>query len=238
MKQEEALQRVLLRYELAHDMSPDVRSAMWDAQKATFTHILKTHGKYSLYLSISAWLYVWLKKLGLGITLAKSAMVVSVAAVTGSIIITGAAAYTVHQVFIAPPEAVETSMPREGEDARDAGQASRPAALKRFDLGVLPFEYQPSISREGARANLKIAQIALKSMGPDRAAFMADPGAFAKPRRALTGSVVKMGTLYRISVKLVDGASMRVLSLASGSASGEEDIDRACEELMRKMDLP
>ncbi|TAL29462.1 MAG: hypothetical protein EPN93_21435 [Spirochaetes bacterium] len=235
MKRIDALHDVLAAYGLTHDMPVSARAAMRDSQKEVLSAILKNKGRLTLLVSLAVGFQFLLKKLGIGITLAKSALAVSAAAIGATIVISGTAVYTIHKVVLAPI-VEESANPHEGTDSRDREKKSLEFIHPPFDLGIMPFESDASVSREAARVSLGIAQLTLRLKGPDHAAFMANPTAFAKPRRALTGTVVKLGSIFRISVKLIDNASSQVVFFTSENANGEADIDRACAAIMARME--
>ena len=112
MNRADTLARVLDKYKLSHPIPAELQQGMMKAQKRSLVEILKKNKKYSLFSMMSLGLYFWLRRSGIGISLAKCMIITSLASLAAASFLIGGTYYALQHISSIPsPSALQPPGP-------------------------------------------------------------------------------------------------------------------------------
>ncbi len=246
MNQADTLKEVIKKYKLQMPMEPYQKKLLNDSKKRTYIRILKKHGLYfTILLPVISFLY-WVKKFGITLSLAKSALIVGAAALITAGVVTGGSFYIVKEVILKKPENIEKKINKNVDsntnknpvDKKDKTRASeKPSFLSgqvTYRIGIIPFKFD---------GDKKIASAALQEIlsnirrikGKNSAAVFDLSSMGKRVSKKLTGTLIKLGGSYRISIKLIDLKNSKIELYTSETAKRENDLANACKKLAVKI---
>lgn len=230
MKHDDPIKELLIKYKMDRPLPDDQRRRMRKIKKHTLVTIIKKQGKYSTFLFVVISFYLWIKRVGISLSLGKSAVVIlSAITVLGGAAAAGAI-YIISRSAAPEMECIEQGRNAPAGEARGSGRTTAP----NYRAIIVPLEYDPEIGQAGALANNLIRN---ELNGMKGGAAVTPPGSSGsdKAKKILTGSVVKLENMYTITVRIIDRNTSRILYFGSENAESEHDIPRACRELSARI---
>ncbi|MCP4130226.1 MAG: hypothetical protein GY754_04525 [bacterium] len=252
MSQVDQFKKVLVKYKFHNPTPPENKKAVGKFKKDTLVTILKKKGKYGLFVSLVISLFLWTKKAGFSISIGKIMLIVAAVGTVTAATISAGAYFTVK--YIAETRSLEKTEPIEKneldimEPTKDTIKDSekktafappvtpdkKPEAEKiRYKLAVTGLQYDSSIKDIGRKINNSILAGVVSIGGKDAAARISTIPKKERPKKILSGTIVKLDETYRISAKIVEKG--RVILYETETAKSKDDIDRACKALSKKI---
>jgi len=230
MKPGTLLRKILSRYRLDHPVSESGRQRMLSARQRTLTMIMKNKGKYGIFFALVLKIFYLARGSGIPLSVAKSAM----AAATLLLVTTGAIStgtyYTVkyiqHEIKTSVLEKPPAFIPADGKEL-PAGNTS-PAPVQ-YDIAIGKFQSPGSESRLADALEDDLRTRLSRMRGNEKVIMLSKlpPGAEKLPRYLLLGSIIPMGEHVRVSARLVEISTSKIVVYVSQTIDGEENIHEA-----------
>jgi hypothetical protein len=238
MNEREILRRLLEKFRFTAPLPDDVRRGVPARRKSGLVSILRMKKKYGMFIAPVIWFFFLARRLGMSITVAKCTVIVwsIIILMTGAA--TTGAVYAVKRFVSAESAPEAPAVPGKGgavqADAR-AVSASPGAEEQPASLGVVPFEFVGAEAGLAEKVTRKIGGSLIGSRGARKVVYVGGPAGSRKAKTLLLGTVVKLGDGYRITARVVDTASSRILVFASEKISSVEEIEGACVKISGKV---
>ncbi len=241
MNKTEQLEKLLRKFRFDRPVEPGVRERISRNKKRQFTAIMKKTGGYTFSFGIVASLFFALKKLGLGVSIVKTALIMAAAT-------TAAATLIAVGVYTAVTQMNDSD---KKNDSHIKTEKQVPELVKKNDLSpVLQDDSRDAIScRIGiqlfnaAAADKKMAIAVTDIVARELAA--ARGGEYTVNMRKgvggkrygmiLVGSVDRHDGAYTITARVSDVRDSRVIFYASEKVLSTEDVAAACKSIARKI---
>ncbi|MFH0977013.1 MAG: hypothetical protein V1874_14625 [Spirochaetota bacterium] len=242
----ELLKAVIDRYELSEPVPQDVRLAMDRSRKENLVKILKKDARRFIFISTVVSFFLWIKKFGISLSIAKSAVTVTTACIISAGALTTAGVYTTKKII----EHFSAGMPNTEEKIEEMKKTKTGSLERRIVPGILTYavavsqiemdeisndrlyEYTNKIIRD--LRNIKGAQAAININNLDKKHFS---------DKILSISIIKLKesqttgskSEFRISAKIVNSNNSQVLMYASETADNESMIQDSLRKLAKKI---
>ena len=239
MTQTEILKQVIRTYRFDRTMPGHVRRKAAKEEKKTLIIILKKQGRYTLFLLLVFSIFFLARRSGLILSMAKSAICAAVVTAAAAGIVTGTAIYTAdriirsHTVIEKHGNIIKNTVVKEEQNQLPVKKVPRRIkAPARYEIGFVSVQ-APDIDPAAARRiNSCLLSALRRSAGPGRIGPYKRSERTYRPLRILIGSAVPLKQGYRVTLKVVDTESSRVLYMGSGDIMSDSEIDRVCEEII------
>ena len=251
MSNPDTLQQVVSKYKLDAPVPEKVQKAMRKAKRKTLIGVFRKHNKYSLFLFITVSVFFWFKKIGITISVLKSAIITATAAAVSAAGILTGSYYFVQKIIIPQlkdiPEnnqdiktGVSTRILKDKvitKDDKTINEKIKPSINKeiRYKLGLINFRYDKSISGIGKRISSLIKNNLTRIRGKGTIANIYTIPKSIRPSKVLTGTIIKLDQSYRITVKVINKKTLKVLLYETETAQSEKEINNACKKLSQKI---
>lgn len=238
MNGKDIIQRLFEKFRFAEPMPDDVRRGMPNRKKAGLVSILRMKKKYGIFTAPVIWLFFLARRMGITLSMAMSSLVVwsFIILIIGSTTI--GLVYTV-KYFLQRDPVAETEVAPGNDVLKADGKNAFPAASHGegppVSLGVVPFEFvgvDPVLADQVTR---KIGGRIIVSRGARKVVYVGSTGGATKAKSLLLGAVVRVGGGYRITARVVDSSSTRIIAFASENISSVEELDDACGRISAKV---
>lgn len=250
MNNEDILKSVIDKYKLDEPVPSDVRIAMESSKKESLISILKGDAERAIFISLTVSFFLWIKKFGISISIAKSAIAVAAALIIGAGTITAVSVYSTVLVLdylsdnkqkIEKAEELKSvsGEKKEAETYQIQEITSFAAAVHRVDMDDVP-----DITLSEYR-NLMIQ--ALRSIKGSKAAIILENlDEYHISDKTLSISIIRLdeksktsgaGPVYRISAKIINASNSQVLMYSSVTADGESSIPDSIQKLAEKISV-
>ena len=242
----EQFNRVLDRMGFVEPASPELQEYIRKVKLKQFRKTLKRTRAYSVAFALVTYIYFTLKKMGIGITIYKSAVILALgSSITAASI--GAGAYFAVKKLSAPAEEIriekilqEEKIAAPGTESikKETAAAQSPADTLekiRKRIGVQPFDSANVDGSMAGRVTDMIAEGLIALRGID---YVVNGRKQKKEKRSgmvLKGSVEFLNGVYTVTAKVVDVQSLKVVYYTSETAASEGDIDGACARIAKKI---
>jgi hypothetical protein len=229
MSRTEKLNEVLTKYRFTGAVPPDVRKAMEKSKRKTLTGILRGKGGFGLVVFLSVSLYALLKKTGISVTITKctvavwcSLVIIAAAAVSG-----GTYLAVRHIMAVTPPGLHNTAVPVESETNVQQPAPAQPTAGQgrfEYDIGIAGFE---SDTDTGITSELSEAlQRILAARDPGMRIGIVSRGTTGPGARLmLAGSLIRLEHSYRVTARLIDVKSSKIITMTSVTMENREGVE-------------
>lgn len=237
------LKEVLKKYRFEEPLTAQSRKRIVINRKRSLKKILKIKGFTSIFVAAAVTIYMNIKKIGLTISLTKCLIAVYSLAAAVIIALSTGGVILVKNVILEQDQAgsfnehnLEADNNIEKEDMNLPGSAnnSRIDALK-FKLVVLPFTFDEKTSDANDIVQNTIFAELERLKGSNKIKRILSSDEDVNVSNALMGSVTMLDNKYRVTVRLLNRKSSRILSMESETAKNREGLERACKELARKI---
>jgi hypothetical protein len=256
MTNTEAIKLILQTYRFETPVPPGTGSRMLKSRKTNLIAILKKVGKYSLITAAVVYLFFLLKKMGITTTLLKLNAVLFVAAGTAATTIvttTTVATYRHYRAVkvensqvsaLTPPtitleEATTKSLTTDSAAATEQVVRTEPsAAIQSMRFEVVPFRTTDS-ANEGISQRLTSNVLKRINDLQPGAAVMTGSAETTAPY-LITGSVVKLGSVYTANIRIINRNDSHLVIAVSENFTDPKDINGIAFRLAEKVnaDLP
>lgn len=242
MNEKALLKSLLDKYEISEPMPLQARRTMNRSKKKNLAAIIKKHADVFFLTGAAVSLFFSVKKIGISISITKSAVLLTIASVAAAGIVALTAVYAVKHLIpeqqVSPGETFaqqKVSDPVQSGDGIAAGEVmSYAIAVDRVSMaGVTAARrsvYTGTIISELRREKGELA--AINSYSLDK---------FHVSKKVLSVSIIELknpgaaGSVFRISAKVVSSENSRVLMYISETAQGEDAINNSLKVLMEKV---
>lgn len=233
----EAMKLITDSYKFNITVTAERKKIIMNSKKRVLISILKENKKYTLAVMGTIMFYFWIKKLGLGITISKAAVVAA-----------GAAAIAVAGVrvagAVAVKHAVETKTVLEEKVSTVIGntlpventpEKKVSAAVPKAQCAILLTASDDSLKLLTARlANAINAQL---QAGKGSHFSKVGLSSSDDTPYSLSGSMLKLGEKYIVTVRLVDSSSSKVLANMKETINSPDEISAAAKKIGNEVAL-
>jgi hypothetical protein len=238
MNEKEIMRRLLEKFRFTAPLPDDVRRGMPARRKSGLVSILRMKRKYGVFIAPVIWFFFLARRLGVPMSVAKCTVIVWAIIILMTGAATTGAVYAVK--LLAPVESAPEApaVPGKGGEVRaDARSVSSSPGVEEppASLGVVPFEFVGADAELAEKVTRKIGGRLIGSRGAGKVVYSGGPAGSRKAKTLLLGTVVKLGDGYRITARVVDTASSRILVFASEKISSAGEADEACERITAKV---
>jgi len=245
MSSTELLKAVINKYELDEPVPTDARLAMEKSRRENLVTILKKDAGNIIFISAVVTFFLWIKKFGISLSIAKSAAVLTAAAIIGGSVITVAGVYTARKVIrhvssekykVENPAAVNTVQEKKSDEATQE--------VLHYSVAVEPVEIDDPANRRHQEYTQKIIQKLRNIHGPKAALGINKLDQFHKADKILSVSIIRLKdksdsdpskSIYRVSAKIINYSNSQVLLHLSVIADGESSIPDSLSQLAEKI---
>ena len=245
MNQLDIMRSLLKKFRFEEPVPSDVRDILRVARKETLFEIFRRYRKRSIYVVMVMNVFFSVRRFGISISVAKSMIVVTVGTVISAALISFGSYYMINRFLEESPRADETvsavaplsnvTMVRSDKRAERKETDIRSDPNVRYSLGVIPFQSAKEYRAAGKIVNSTIFRELLLKKGKGKVVFVTGPSVRKQSDNLVMGSVIQIGGSYRISARLVEAKSSRILSYVTESAGNENDIGPACKRIAGKI---
>ena len=247
MNPEQTLKAAIDKYRLSEPVMPDVKIALEKSRKDNLVRILKQNVQRTIFTTAVVSFFLWIKKFGVSISIVKSTVAVSTAVIISAGVITASGIYTTTRVIRVIHDN-EKKIKRINEIKTDTvtekpGITAGPVVLS-YSVAVSSVESSDDISGSKAAGYTETVIRELCSIRGARAAININSlDRYHLSDRILTISIIKLdegnrssgSAVYRLSAKIINSSSSRVLMHESVMASGENEIRPSLSKLVKKI---
>jgi len=251
MTNTETIKLILQTYRLEMPVPPGIAKRMLKSRKSNLIAILNKVGKYSLATAAVVYLFFLLKKMGITTTLLKLNTILFVAAgtaattiVTTSTVVTyrhyrsekqAETQIAVHTPTVVTVEKNAVIAPTNGSAVATKQPArtdtSAPAQTMRFEIA--PFRTTDS-ANEGISQRLTSNVLKrINDLQPGAAVMTGSAEATAP--YLITGSVVKLGSVYTANIRIINSKNSHLVIAASENFTDPKDINGIAKRLAEKV---
>jgi hypothetical protein len=238
------LQRLLERFRLTQPLPADIRAHVLATKRRRFVATLRRTGDYTVLFGASAWIFFTLRRFGIGISVTKSAFILTMAALT----LAGAVSTGVYF-------AVVRALPRPGDafiEKKDEGMISHAPATEQSAVKSAVTDTPPEdpdvvrnrsgvalFTAAGAERDvvLKITDTIARELallkGSDRIVSLRLGR--KKVGRMILGSVEKLEGSYTITARVVGVADSKIISFATENAATRDELEDAGRKIAREL---
>jgi TolB-like protein len=238
MKPNTILQKILSRYRLHHPVSESGRQRMFSARKKTLAVIMKNKGKYGIFFAVVLKIFYLSRRFGIPLSVAKSAMV----ATTALLVATGGVAtttyYTVkyiqHELKTTVSEEIPAFSPVDGIEHPVI--STLPAPVE-YDIAIGKFQSSVSDGNLADALEDDLKTRLSRIRGKEKVIMLSKlpPDAKKLPRYLLLGSIIPMGENVRVSARLVEMSTSKIVVYVSQTIDGEENIHEVGKAIAGKI---
>ncbi len=238
MKPEKIIEKILEKYRFRENIPPETKKRMLSLRKSTYRSIMKRYGRWTIFFSTGASLYFWLKKFGSGITIQQAVTAVTTFFALSIAGLSVGAVYTVKKYVIEgkTPVIEQESVAPENTTSKDKKLPAQPQNVQ-ATREVSSQIYMKPFSGENTGTDV------LNSFRRRLAASMNDKGGKSSATLAhdpsspflVTGSIVRLGKTYRVTLRLVERETSRVILMESASAITREELRRIADSMAAKI---
>lgn len=246
MNNEELLNSIIKKYELADPVPADVRAFMEKSRREGLVKILKQEAPRVLFVTAAVSIFLWLKKFGISLSIFKSTLAVSAAIAVGAGAVTVAGVYST--VKITQQLSSIHNEPGSGTRIEQAPVIEQPPLtieaitipeIITYTVAVAHVEMENDDS-DALKKYTSMVISELRKAGGEEAAIGIDKlDSTHKSDRILALSIIKLNdnlvSSYRISAKVIDSSNSEVLKHVSETVGSKGDIPDSLRSLALKV---
>lgn len=241
MNEKALLKSLLVKYEITKPLPADVRRAMNRSKKDNLKAIIRKQAGGFFLTGAVVGLFLGVKKIGISISMTKSAILLTVASAAAAGILAFSAGYAVKHLItgnVLSPD--QTSMQQDNDLIQPgAGTAggeviSYAIAVDRVSMSGVPAArrsaYTVTLINELRRLKGELAAINTYSLDRNHVSKKVLSVAIIELKNTGAGE-----SAFRISAKVISSENSRVLMYISETAKGEDAINDSLKVLMEKV---
>jgi len=241
MNKTEQLEKLLRKFRFDRPVEPGVRERISRNKKRQFTAIMKKTGGYTFSFGVVASLFFALKKLGLGVSIVKTALILA-AATTAAATLIAVGVYTaatnINQPEKKDDSSIETGKPVSEQvintDLSPIMQNDSSDAVARR-IGVQFFTADAADKKMAMAVTDIVARELAATRGGEYTVNTRNGNAGKRYGMILVGSVDRHDGAYTITARVSDVRDSRVIFYASEKVLSTEDVAAACKSIARKI---
>ena len=232
---------LLDKYKLTDPASADTKSRLYTYKKEDLKVILKKTGKYSFIFGTIAALFFYLKKIGIGITVMKTTILITIGSMTLIASLSTGVYYTVKHVS-KTDKLQDDNKIQEKKNSTDTDKGIKKDEKKsvikgdniQFEYGVVPFSAE-NVSRQTADLVTNTVLSGIKSQKADSSVSMLDIKKQNIVEKMIVGSIEKLDSGYTITARLVQVKDSKILKIISENADSEGSIPSASRKISERL---
>lgn len=235
---------IMTRFRFTEPVNPGIQEHIRRIKSSQFKKTLKRAGGYSFAFGLTAWLFFLLKKLGINVTIIKSAAILTLS-VSAAGISAGAGVYQAVKYFVKPQEKagqIEAPLRENIPAVTDAVKETAPESpdipeslIIKSRIGIQMLSAENTEKRLAGRITNTLAAELSGLRGADYVANYAKQKEQRKSGMILKGSVEFLNGTYNINVKLVDVNTLKILFYTSEAFRAEDDVKDACRKIAERI---
>ena len=248
MKNEDILKSVIDKYKLDEPVPSEVRIAMERSRKKSLIRILKEDAERAIFITLAVSFFLWIKKFGISISIAKSAIAVAAALIIGAGTITAAGVYSTVKVldYLSDNkqkiEKTEELKSVSGE--KKETETNQIPEITSFAVAVHTVDMDDAPDRSLSEYRNKMIQSLRSIKGSKAAIILENLDEYHTSDKTLSISIIRLDeksktseneSVYRILAKIINSANSQVLMYSSVTADGESSIPDSIQKLAQKI---
>ncbi len=244
------IRSILHKYKLDDPVEESLRKQFNSFKQHDLKGVLKKTGRYSMFAGVIYGFYFLLKKLGIGVTIVKSTVVLSVGAVTLVGSLSTGTYYTIKHI-VKPQKKIEKKdifqkkdqsrsfkkvdrklvpqVVRENNSKQKTEKKLASVIIKEY--GVVPF----SVENVPASIANKVTSTVIQSLSKKGSTMRITSSKQNAVRKMVIGSIERLGGTYTVSMRLVRVKDSKILKLSSKSVSDETKIQEICIQMIQNI---
>ncbi len=243
MNNEELLNSVIKKYELADPLPAEVRAFMEKSRREGLVNILRQDAPRAIMVTAAVSFFLWIKKFGVTVSIVKSAVAVTAAAAIGAGAVTAAGVYGTVKVtrYLSSDNSGVKTIEVTGTETsalQDNTDLTLPRVLY-YDLAVSPVEMDsdvPGVLQEYTHVVID----ELRKVNGEHSAISIDLlDSNHKSDRVLGLSIIKLddnpASEYRVSAKIINSRNSQVIKHISRTVRSESEIPGSLRSLAVKV---
>ena len=215
---------------------PDhVRREMMAMKKDMLVNILKSAGKYTLFTALVINVFLFAKKIGLGVSAVKLQIAVKTVLVftaSATAVTTGTVVYRQYVKAVSSSQVKVKEAPASPE-AAPAVPVQEAAPIPSYTFEIMPFECPAGDPK--AAGLPKIVFDALQRGFGEKSAVIAQGAEKYRAKYTIRGSCSKLGANYYLSVRLISTGTSRIVTIINKTAAGENELQKKTEEIIGEL---
>jgi hypothetical protein len=230
----EIIDSVLSKYKLDHALPDSVRREIIRSKKDILINILKSAGKYTFFTAVIINILLFAKKLGFGVSAVKLNIAIKtiiVVTTSTAAITTGTAVYNHSIKKITADVLVSNSKETEKAASADIRILEE---IPSYAFEIMPFTCPAELSQESKDLSKDIYDTIIRNYGRKSAVIFEKDKTY-RSKYILSGTFSKLGENYYVSVKLVNAADSRIISITNKTASNTDDMKKIPEEIINEL---
>jgi hypothetical protein len=238
MRKTEQFEKLMSKFRFTRPVPPEVRRRISSSKKKQFRTILKKTGGYSISFGIIASLFFSLKKLGMGVSIVKTAIILASVTAAATVLIVAGVYTTVKRIDKDEKREVgvletdkQVAQPVEQKDAEPVDSSESVAGR----IGVRVFAADNADKNMSITVTDAIADELALLRGEEFTLNIRKSNDEKRYRMMLVGSVEQRDGVFMITARVSDVRDSRVLFYASEEAASPGDITAACRSIARKI---
>lgn len=231
-------EEVLLKYRLVEPVPPVVHDHIRKEKGRQFKRTLRRAGGYSVLFAMVSDLFFALKKLGLPVTIVKSAAILGILAALGAVSVTSGI-YLLVTGLAKPPAAIRevprTLPGKQGGAGDEAREAAEPMEVIEDRIGVRPFQAVDLAEARAIGLSDRIAGRLARLRGGDRVINLRHGRRGKKSGMMLFGTVEHVEGMYTVTARVVNVGDARILFYDTETVATEDEFEAAGDRLAEKI---
>lgn len=225
-------QEVMTKYKLDEPIPDDIQAYILQVKKKNIVKILKKVGAYSFSLGLLLSAFFSLKKIGITLSLAKSALVLFVSTIVAATSISAGLYFSIQYVKERREEIRKLKDEIKASQNRES-KIKNPVPVYYFPLAIRTFKSSNVDSKILRSASEILYQEIISKKGKRKILFLGMQR--GKYKRYVLGRIEKIENIYFISVKVIDVKTKEVLFSTSEAAESQEDISDVMQKVAQKI---
>jgi hypothetical protein len=233
MNNYEIIDSVLSKYKLDHALPDSVRRVIIGSKKSILVNILKSAGKYTLFIAVIINIIIFAKKLGFSISAVKLNIAIktvivlatSTAAVTtGTVVYNHSIKKTHAVIYVSDSKEVTAAAPAVIPDSE---------VIPSYKFEIIPFSGPSGLSQEANDLLKNMYDAIIQNYGSQTAVISENDKKY-QSKYILSGTFSKLGDRYYICFRLVNASDSRIISITNKTATNEDDMRKIPIEVINE----
>jgi hypothetical protein len=231
---------VMRKYRLVEPVPAAVQRHIRVNKRKQFNEIFKRTSGYSLLFVLVSTIYFTLKRLGVAISITKSAVILAVLSLLTAGAVTVAVYWAVagsdsRVILDKAPERAAAPAGRDVGVEKEEKDLVEPAAIIEDRVGIQSFTAISMPASKASEVSDRLANSLSSLRGGERVVNLRYGRGGKKSGMMVFGTVEPAGEGYSVTVRVVNVKDSRILFYDSETAVSAQDVDGACQRLARKI---
>ncbi|HPA70655.1 MAG TPA: FlgO family outer membrane protein [Spirochaetota bacterium] len=239
MTEKDTMRRLMEKFRFAAQLPAGVRKGIPAGKKSGLVAILRARDRYGVFVAPVIGLFFLARRMGISLSMAKCTLIIWGMVVMAASTAASGVVYAVKHYRESPTAASALPGMAVRKDAAPPAEKKSDSLVPAMEpapgLGVVPFEFIGVDADLAETVTKKIGEGLIGARGARKVAYIGRSCSSGMAKRLLLGTVVKLGDGYRITARVVDASSSRIISFASEKIASIDEIEGACGRISQKV---